>query len=273
MIHFNDDVLKFIIEKYTCESGVRKLKEKLFEIVGDVNLNILKNMNFTENIPINITIDDIKYIYLKDKQEVKIKKIYNESRVGVINCLWANVLGQGGILQANIKMNPSETFFDMRLTGLLDDMMKESMHVAKTIAWDMTDLSIQNDFIEKYDGRHKYGMHLHAGDGSINKSGTSAGVAVSILIYSLLNNKKIKNTFGVTGEADLDGSVNEIGGLQYKFLGGIKAGIKSFIFPNENSKDYDEFMEKYGKTDIVNGISFHKINHIKEAFELIFEEE
>ena len=35
MISFNDDVLKFIIEEYTLESGVRKLKEILFEVVED----------------------------------------------------------------------------------------------------------------------------------------------------------------------------------------------------------------------------------------------
>ena len=90
------------------------------------------------------------------------------------------------------------------------------------------------------------------------------------MIYLCINNIKINNTFGVTGEANLDGSVNEIGALKYKFIGGIKAGIKSFIFPKENLKDYDEFMEKYGKTDIVKGINFYPISHISEAFKLIF---
>ena len=45
MITFSDDVLKFIIDEYTLESGVRKLKEILFEIVGEVNLDILKNFD------------------------------------------------------------------------------------------------------------------------------------------------------------------------------------------------------------------------------------
>ena len=156
------------------------------------------------------------------------------------------------------------------MTGLLDDMMKESMYVAQTLAWNLTDINVQEEMREKYDGKYKYGFHLHSGDGSINKSGTSAGIAISILMYSLINNLKINNTFGVTGEANLDGSVNEIGALKYKFMGGIKAGIKSFIFPKENLKDYNDFMEKYGKTDIVNGINFYPINHIKEAFDLIF---
>ncbi len=33
MIKFTDEVLKFIIDEYTVEPGVRKLKEILFEIV------------------------------------------------------------------------------------------------------------------------------------------------------------------------------------------------------------------------------------------------
>ena len=33
-----DDIIQFIIEHYTNESGVRKLKEVLFEIVSSINL-------------------------------------------------------------------------------------------------------------------------------------------------------------------------------------------------------------------------------------------
>ena len=272
IIDIDDITLKFIIENYTCESGVRKLKEKLFEIVGEINLNILKNID-KDNVyefPIKISIEDIKTRYFKDKQEVKIKLVHDTPMVGIINCLWANNLGQGGILPTNGRFIHSDKFFELRMTGLLDDMMKESMYVAQTLAWNLTDINVQEEMREKYDGKYKYGFHLHSGDGSINKSGTSAGIAISILMYSLINNLKINNTFGVTGEANLDGSVNEIGALKYKFMGGIKAGIKSFIFPKENLKDYNDFMEKYGKTDIVNGINFYPINHIKEAFDLIF---
>jgi ATP-dependent Lon protease len=110
------------------------------------------------------------------------------------------------------------------------------------------------------------------GDGSVSKSGTSAGIAITILMYSLLSDKKIKNTFAVTGEAsDLNGKVGEIGALNYKFKGGIKAGVKSFIFPIENAKDYDEFIKKYGSTKLVEGISFHQVDHVNEAIALIME--
>ena len=49
MIHFSDDVLTFVIDEYTSEPGVRKLKEMLFEIVAEINLNILKTFETTFN--------------------------------------------------------------------------------------------------------------------------------------------------------------------------------------------------------------------------------
>ena len=81
MIYFSDETLKLIIDDYTLEPGVRKLKEKLLEIVGEFNLNFWKNSgnnvaadndaNNTNNnspmeLPIQITMDDIKTNYFKD---------------------------------------------------------------------------------------------------------------------------------------------------------------------------------------------------------------
>ena len=152
------------------------------------------------------------------------------------------------------------------MTGLLDQMMQESFQISLTIAFN---LLTKEEKLHIYNGS---GIHLHMGDGSVSKSGTSAGIAVTLLMYSLLSGKKIKNTFAVTGEAaDLNGKVGEIGALTYKFQGGIKAGVTHFIFPCENAKDYDDFMIKYGKTELVQGISFHPVNHISEAIALIME--
>ncbi|RZD39832.1 MAG: hypothetical protein CXT73_07215, partial [Methanobacteriota archaeon] len=75
-IVFSEEVLTFIIEKYTYESGVRKLKEILYEIIGEVNLTILKNEKNDFELPINISIDDIKNKYLKKRQG----KCYGERR-------------------------------------------------------------------------------------------------------------------------------------------------------------------------------------------------
>ena len=98
IIQFDNPVIKYIIENYTNESGVRKLKEILFEIISEINLEILNNENGEKNIPIIITKDQIKNKYLNDRHEMIHKKIHQVSSIGVMNGLWANALGMGGII-------------------------------------------------------------------------------------------------------------------------------------------------------------------------------
>ena len=62
-----------------------------------------------------------------------------------------------------------------------------------------------------------------------------------------------------------------IGGLDLKILGGIKAGIKEFIYPKENDKDFNGFMEKYKDDELTKCIVFHSFSHINEVFEIVFE--
>ena len=42
IITFTDDVVTYIIDNYTNEAGVRKLKEILFEVISEINLRLLK---------------------------------------------------------------------------------------------------------------------------------------------------------------------------------------------------------------------------------------
>jgi len=270
MIYFSNDVLKFVIDEYTSEAGVRKLKEILFEIVGEINLDILKNLDISYDIPINITIYDIKNKYFKDKQEIKHKKIHTENKIGIINGLWANAQGNGGVIPIQTNWRPSEKFLHLHLTGMQGDVMKESMHVALTLAWNLTPLKQQEELTNQQ-SHIINGVHIHCPEGATPKDGPSAGTAITTTIYSLFNNKKIKHNIAITGEITLDGKVTEIGGLDLKFMGGIKAGVTEFIFPKENIKDYNSFMEKNKDNELTNGIKFHSIETIEEVFELVFE--
>ena len=74
VIHFDDDVLKFIIEEYTCEPGVRKLKEILFEIISEINLSVLQKKKY--EIPIIITKEQLQEVYLKERRSVNPKVIH-----------------------------------------------------------------------------------------------------------------------------------------------------------------------------------------------------
>lgn len=270
VIHFSDDVLKHIIDEYTLEPGVRKLKEILFEIVGEINLDILKNFDTNYDIPIEITVNDIKTKYFKDKHEIKYKKIHEQNKVGIINGLWANAYGKGGIIPIQASWRPSDKFMHLHLTGMQGDVMKESMNVALTLAWKLTTndekMLVKDEHMNTLDG-----IHIHCPEGATPKDGPSAGTAITTTIYSLLTKKRIKCNIAITGEITLDGKVTEIGGLDLKFLGGIKAGVTEFIYPKENQKDYDNFMEKYGSDELTNGIKFTAVETIDEVFEIVFE--
>lgn len=270
VINFENSVLKFIIDEYTTEAGVRKLKEILFEIVSEINLELLKMSAEMEeyNIPINVTIDDVKEKYLKDKYETKTMKIHEENKIGIINGLWANSLGRGGVIPIQSCWRPSKDFLNLQLTGMQGDVMKESMNVALTLAWNLTSDEVKNNIIKNNEND---GIHIHCPDTSTPKDGPSAGTAITTTIYSLFNNKKIKYNVAITGEICLDGNVREIGGLDLKFLGGIKAGVKEFIYPNENQKDYIKFMKKYENDEMIEGIKFTNVSRIEEVLNLVFE--
>jgi len=114
------------------------------------------------------------------------------------------------------------------------------------------------------------GIHIHCPEGATPKDGPSAGTAITTALYSLLNDKMIKNNLAITGEINLQGKVTAIGGLKLKILGGIKAGVQEFIFPKDNEKDFNKFMEKYGEKDVVKNIVFHQVTDIKEVLDLVF---
>jgi ATP-dependent Lon protease len=272
MIKFDDEVLKFIIDEYTCESGVRKLKEILFEIVGEINLDVLKNNDKEYDFPILITISDIKNKYFKDKREVIIRKVPDTNLVGYANGMYATSLGNGGTLPIHAKFFPSEQFLELKLTGLQQDVMKESMHVALTVAWNLTPETKKQTLRKLYDGEHnKCGINIHPGDGSVQKDGPSAGGIITLVLYSLLNDLPIKAKFAMTGEIQMSGDITAIGGLNHKILGSLKAGVKEFIYPKENKKDFDDFYEKYKDDERLKDIKFYEVDHISEALELIIE--
>ena len=104
------------------------------------------------------------------------------------------------------------------------------------------------------------------------KDGPSAGTAITTAIYSLLNNKVIKKDVAITGEINLQGRVTAIGGLELKILGGMRAGVKTFIFPEENLKDYNKFIEKYKPKNIIpDDIKFIHVNNIQQVLKIVFE--
>jgi ATP-dependent Lon protease len=152
--------------------------------------------------------------------------------------------------------------------------MKESMMMAKTLAWRLATQNYKKnttDWIKKVASTKLQGIHIHVPEGATPKDGPSAGTAITVAMYSLFTNKRIKHDVAITGEMSLQGRVTAIGGLPLKILGGIRAGVKTFIFPSENKKDFEDFLEKYKNKPEIKNIEFLQVDTIEDVLNVVFE--
>ena len=270
-VKMDDDTIRFVVNRYTNESGVRKLKEILFEIYSQINLEILENKFDFSELPIEVTKENIEHKYLKDRFKTKPYLIHHKPTVGLINGLWANSLGMGGVLPIESSFIYSSNFLELKLTGMQGDVMKESMNVARTVAWNLLTKSQQEKLRVKMEDTKMQGIHIHCPDGATNKDGPSAGTAITMVMYSMLTRKKIKPNVAITGEMNLQHKVTAIGGLDLKIIGGIEAGVTEFIYPEENHEDFERFLEKYEKRkEILDGIKFHKVDNVEQVLKIVF---
>ena len=262
-IIFKKQVIEFIIRNYTYEAGVRKLKEKIFEIIREINLRfITENKDFKE--PIEITINDIKN-YFEKKAKILITKISDSPRIGLINGLFATSSGIGGITIIEAFKTQSDSKLSLEITGQQGDVMKESIKCAKTVAWNVIPNSIKNKIQCDWKDNGPFGLHIHCPEAATPKDGPSAGTAITVAIISLLTNTKILNNVALTGEIDLNGSVHQIGGLDLKIDGGKFAGVTKILIPKHNEQDLE--IIKKTKPEIVNDIEIVIISNVWEAIQ------
>ena len=271
-VEISDDIIRYMIENYTFEGGVRKIKEIINDIYMEINIRYLEN-KIKENKEnkenkVIITIEDIDDDYLRNKHKIIMKEINNKSKIGLINGLWANDYGVGGITPIECIWIPSNHKLDLKLTGMQGKVMRESMEVAKTVAWKLIDSETKIKLNEKWKKTKEYGIHIHCPDGATNKDGPSAGGAITVAIYSLLTGREINNEIAMTGEINLKGEITIIGGLDAKICGAYKAGVKRILCPYENKRDVEEIKEKY--KEMVKDIEIILVKNIEEVIKIIF---
>jgi ATP-dependent Lon protease len=222
--------------------------------------------------PLHIHKKDLGTKYIQKYKKIEEKKINNSPSVGVINGLWANNFGKGGIIPIEVLFFPCSSFLELKLTGMQGDIMKESMNIAKTLAWSLTPASVKKKIIKEIESTKSQGIHIHCPDGATSKDGPSAGAAITLSIYSLFNNLPIIQNVAITGEINLQGEITAIGGLETKILGGIRAGVKFFMYPKENALDFEECEIKYKMLFIDKNIKFMQVSHIKDAMKCVYQE-
>lgn len=251
-ISINDEVYKYIINEYTHESGVRRLKEKLYAIIREINIRMLRNMLYLPIVLSTELVDDI----LKNNKTQPYHSHVTKSKIGKSLGMYATKGGIGGILPIQVEWQESSSQWSMVCTGSLGKVMQESAKVAWSVALNIIPKSKR--FSPNIKGN--YGIHIHVPEGSMPKDGSSGGCAFVVAMVSrLLNKEPLPNT-AITGEIDIQGNVWTIGGLDQKLNGAKVAGLNKAIVPKQNK---DMFINE------INGVEIIGVENISEVLEEI----
>lgn len=264
-IIIGEDIIEKIIEQYTYEPGVRKLRERFTEIVREVNLRYITNESLLGNpivLPFTITMDHLDKDIFSQRIKMKTKKILDKPMIGLVNGLYATTAGLGGITVIEAYKIHSNSFLTLELTGQQGDVMKESMKVAKTVAWNTIEQNQQSQIKKDSEISGNKGIHIHCPEGATPKDGPSAGLAITTAIISLLTQIPVNNKVGMTGEIDLNGSSHEIGGLESKLYGARKAGIEHVLIPRDNENDYLLIKNEPNNQDLVENLKITFVDSI-----------
>ena len=211
-IKFSDELLYFLINNYTDEAGVRDLERILSSLARKITINNVKILNEERVVKL---LGNPKYT----------SNLVMEEENGVVNTL--AVSNSGGTL-SKVEVVTCKGNDKLTITGNAGNILKESISVVLT----MLKLKYKYSF-------HNEDIHVHFLDASSKKDGPSAGIALSVALCSLKENKKVPSDVAFTGEVSLNGSILKIGGLKEKLIAAYNKNIKVVYMPKSNSEDLE----------------------------------
>ncbi|MBI4089569.1 MAG: endopeptidase La [Candidatus Levybacteria bacterium] len=245
-IEITDNAIRFVIEHYTREAGVRSLERQIAAILRKVAKQIAEG----KKQKIKVTEKEVvKYL-----GPIKISSTLVEKKdeIGMSTGLAWTEAG-GDILFIEVALMPGKG--QLILTGQLGDVMKESCQAAMSyIRARANQFGLIDKFYQKID------VHVHVPEGAVPKDGPSAGIAITSAIISALTKIPVNRKVGMTGEITLRGRVMEIGGLKEKVIAAHRAGLKTIIIPKENKKDLVELPK-----EVLKDLTFKFVSHMDEV--------
>jgi len=252
-VEIDDALLQTIVTEYTREAGVRQLERELGKLLRKTATQVASG---TAEAPIAVDLDAVRDALGRQKffQEAAERTATPGVATGLA------VTGTGGdvlFVEATAMKGNGE----LLLTGQLGDVMKESARIALSyVRAHAAKLGIDDS---AFDDRS---FHVHVPAGAIPKDGPSAGITMATAFASLLSERPVKHTVGMTGEVTLQGRVLPIGGLKQKVLAAHAAGLTDVIIPERNRGDLDDVPE-----NVRNDMTFHPVMSLGEVLELALE--
>jgi ATP-dependent Lon protease len=248
-----DDVIQTVVSEYTREAGVRQLEREIGTILRKTATRIASKQ---VEAPVAVDIDVVRDALGRQKvfQEVAERTAVPGVATGLA------VTGTGGDVLF-VEATAMDGGNDLVLTGQLGDVMKESARIALSYVHSHAEeLGVDEKAFENR------AFHLHVPAGAIPKDGPSAGITMATALASLLSDRPVKHTVGMTGEVTLQGRVLPIGGLKQKVLAAHAAGLTDVIIPERNRADLDDV-----PADVREAMSFHPVMTLGEVLDLALE--
>ena len=245
LIKMSDSVISKIIVEYTSEAGVRNLERHIASIIRKLLIKGLeKEVTITEK-------DIIKYLGIP-----KYKSFENKyDSVGIANVPACTTYG-GTILNIECVAYKGD---GIHTTGSLGKSTSESIEVA------ISYIKSQSKQLKIDTNKFKEEIHVHALDGGTPKDGTSAGLAITAALVSLLTNKKIPNHIAFTGEISLSGRILKVGGIEEKIISAYNQNITQIYIPTENINDLNLVNKK-----ILKSIQITPVSNFTEVYNQLF---
>ena len=242
-----DDTIKALINGYTMEAGVRGLKKQISSLCRHAAVELVKN---------NKEILDVKPEDLQDyldQRPIRHEGILEKKHAGVVTGLaWTAVGGEILFIETMLTKGKG----NIKITGQLGDVMKESVDIALSL--------VKSMYPEKSEVFEKNDIHIHVPAGAVPKDGPSAGITMTTAIASLLNNIPVSPEYAMTGEVSLRGRVMPIGGLPEKLMAAARAGIKKVFIPEENKDDLKEVAE-----EVLNELEIIPVKKVEDVLGIV----
>ncbi len=231
-VQIADEVIDTVIDRYTREAGVRNLERRIADVCRKVAVKVALDEVDGDVIEVNAeTLED-----MLGPEKYEFETAQRVTSPGITTGLAWTPSG-GDILF--IEATKSEGKGELRLTGQLGDVMKESALAALSfLKMRAGEFGLPVNFLKEMD------VHIHFPAGAVPKDGPSAGIAIFTTLLSLFAGIQVRHDVAMTGEITLRGNVLPVGGIKEKMLAAHRAGIKRVILPERNRKDLHDVAEE-----------------------------
>ena len=224
-ISMDDKTMEYLLKTYASTFGVRDAEMAIQRICSGKLVNQTGEVNWMK---IAISIDDVrKYL---GEEPIPRGNFPSEAVSGVSKALAVSD-NKGSTFAIETRLLEGEE--TLEITGLPKEMAVDSVRVAVTC--------IKKMYPNILDKKH---IHVHFGEGSVQKDGPSAGVALFMSILSAALNKPIikENPYDIsyTGELSLSGGIFAVGSIFQKLQAACDSGCSKVYIPEQNYERLDK---------------------------------